>query len=198
MKKIVFAALVLSTSTAFAVQPSHDSYYSSAMPKGQVIGYLVDEHERVFGCCSQSDLGVGVRGWVGIPNSPFFVHGEYQTVGDVDQLRIGGGAAGPIQGNLMWIGKLEYLDFMTNGPDESGFGVHGGLLFNATPELGLFGTLGYLDTDHTDGLELDAGGQFHLSRELSLVGDIRLYRGSTDFGDFHLDDLRFGVGYTFW
>lgn len=200
--KIVFAVLALFASTAFAAQPqqsSHYSSYSSAMPKGQIIGYLVDEHEH--GCCgsSNSDLGLGARGWWGIPNSPFFLHGEFQTVGDVDQLRLGGGAVGPIQSNLMWIGKIEYIDFMLNGPsDETGFGLHGGLLFTATPQLDLFGTLGYLDTDHTDGLELDAGGQFHLSRELSLVGDLRLYRGSVSPGDFHLDDLRFGVSYLFW
>src|SRR5690242_16326751 len=96
-KKILFAVLGVWSSAAFAVQPQQASHYSStAMPKGQVIGYLVDEHESV-GCCSDSDLGLGVRGWWGIPNSPFFLHGEYQTVGHLDELRLGGGAVGPLQ-----------------------------------------------------------------------------------------------------
>ena len=175
--------------------------FAAEMPKGSIAGYITMTEVDAGG--SDDGMGFGVRGW-GSVNGPFFIHGEYQTTTlddtdiDVSQLRLGGGLVGQLGPNSMWIGKGEYI---TTGSDldQSGFGIHGGVMLTATPQLHFMGTLGYLVTDDTDGLEFNVGGSFAFTREFSAVVDYRSYMGSVDpTGDFDLTDMRFGVAYMFY
>lgn len=193
MKKLCMigaAALLASAPAAFA-----------GMPMGQVTGYITSEKIDLGGGNDDSATGFGFRGWASV-NGPWFVHGEYQAVGfdggDINQLRLGGGFAGEMSKGTMWLVKAEYIDTGSD-LDQAGFGVHGGLMFNASDAVGLFGTLGYITTDDTDGLEIDVGGKFAFTKEWGGVIDFRDYFGSVDpNGDFKLSDLRFGVSYSFY
>ena len=180
--------------------------FAADMPTGSVAAYLA-QTTLDFGGPGGDDSGTGfgVRGWATIAK-PWFVHGEYQTVSlddfniDIESLRIGGGLTGEInQQGLMWLAKGEFIDFGSDaGGGQAGFGVHGGVLFNMSPMFGMSGTLGYLTTDDTDGLEFNVGGKLSFTREFAGVVDIRNYMGSVDpSGDFDVFELRIGVAYMF-
>jgi len=184
-------AAVLATPVAFA----------GSMPSGSVAGYLTMSEIDSGG--SDDGMGFGIRGWASV-NGPWFVHGEYQTTDTDDfditlqSLRLGGGIVGEMGPGSMWLLKGEYIDFGSD-LDQAGFGVHGGVLFEASPSVGLFATLGYLTTDDTDGLEFDIGGKFSFSKDWALVVDYRSYMGSVDpSGDIDLTDLRVGAAYSFY
>jgi hypothetical protein len=173
--------------------------FAGDMPAGQFAGYVTMTSAEVEGTPADFDddgTGFGVRGWANVaPN--FFVHGEYQTAGlddtniDVDQLRLGGGYAMD-----MWLVKAEYIDFGSD-LDQAGFGLHGGL-HTKSDQLGFYGTVGYLTTDDTDGVELNAGVSFDFTPQFAGVVDYRTYLGSIDpDGDLTLSDLRVGVAYNF-
>lgn len=170
------------------------------MPKGQVMGHVTmtsAELEGTGGDFDDDGTGFGIRGWGTVaPN--WFVHGEYQTVGlddsnlDVDQIRLGGGYAMDT-----WIVKAEFIDTGSD-LDQAGFGLHGGL-HGGSGNVGFFGTVGYLTTDDSDGIELNIGGSFAFNRDMSVVVDYRTYLGSFDpDGDLTLSDLRVGLAYSFY
>jgi len=175
--------------------------FAGDMPAGQFAGFVTmtsyETEDIPFTTDFDDDgIGFGVRGW-GAVSGPIFVHGEYQTTtlddsdADVNQLRIGGGYAMD-----MWLLKAEYVDFGSD-VDQAGFGVHGGLQ-TKSDQLGFFGTVGYLTTDDTDGIELNAGVSFDFTPEFAGVLDYRTYIGSIDpDGDVTLSDLRVGVAYNF-
>jgi len=195
MKKLCMIGLaaMLATPAAFAGQ----------MPAGQVAGYLTMTDAEF-----DDGTGLGIRGWASV-SGPWFVHGEYQTVGletpgpagidvDLNELRVGGGLVGEMQKGIMWIAKAELVDFGGDF-DEGGFGVHGGLMFEPAPALGLFATLGFLTTDNTDGLELNFGGEYSFTKAVSGILDYRTYMGEADGGgDFEITDIRFAVAYNFY
>ena len=199
MKKLTLMALtaLLATPAAFAAD----------MPNGSVAAYLVQAGLDRGGGVDADGTGFGLRGWATIAK-PWFVHGEYQTVSidfpgpggkaDLESLRLGGGLTGEInQQGLMWLAKAEFIDFGSDS-DQAGFGAHGGVLFNMSPMFGMSGTLGYITTDDTDGLELNVGGKLSFTRELAGVADIRNYMGSVDpNGDFDVFEVRVGVAYMF-
>jgi hypothetical protein len=177
--------------------------FAGNMPIGSVTGYVTQTKLDEGGGFDDSGTGFGVRGWMSL-NGPFFVHLEYQSTdldklnGTIDELRMGGGFVGQLNPGAMWLVKAEYIDTGSDA-DQSGFGVHGGVMFSASDAVGLFGTLGYITTDDTDGLEYDIGAKFNFTREVSGVLDYRAYMGSVDpSGDFDLSDLRFGVSYNFY
>lgn len=175
--------------------------FAGDMPAGQVMGYVSMgslEVEGTGGDYDDDGTGFGIRGW-GTVQGPWFVHGEYQTVGlddtdqDVDQFRLGGGYAMDI-----WRVKAEYIDTGSD-VDQAGFGVHGGMHTMLADNVGFFGSVGYLTTDDTDGFELNIGGTFAFNKDFSAVVDYRTYLGSIDpDGDLTLSDLRFGVAYSFY
>jgi len=180
--------------------------FAADMPAGSVAGYITMT-DLDLGAGGQDDgMGFGVRGWASV-NGPWFVHGEYQTTTlddsnfDVDQLRIGGGLVGEMQEGTMWLAKGEYISISSDAfaDDQTGFGAHGGIMFAASPQFHLFGTLGYLSTSDTDGLEFNLGGSFSFTRELAAFLDYRSYMGSVDpSGDLDLTDMHFGVAYMFY
>jgi hypothetical protein len=173
--------------------------FAGDMPAGQFAGYVTMtsvETEDTGVDFDDDGTGFGLRGWASV-NGPFFVHGEYQTVTlddtdlDIDQLRLGGGYAMD-----MWLVKAEYIDFGSD-LDQAGFGVHGGL-HTMSDQVGFYGTVGYLTTDDTDGIELNAGVSFAFNPQFSGVLDYRTYLGSVDpNGDITVGDLRVGVAYNF-
>jgi len=196
MKKLRMIALA-----ALLVTPAA---FAGDMPAGQFGGYLT-----MTDADFDDGVGFGIRGWASV-NGPWFVHGEYQTVGleiptpfggidvDLNELRFGGGLVGEMQKGMMWLAKAEYIDFGSDF-DQAGFGVHGGLMFEPAPALGLFATLGFLTTDDTDGLELNFGGSYAFTREWSGIVDYRSYMGDVDGGgDFEITDIRFTAAYSFY
>ena len=197
MKKLYVLALaaLLAAPTAFA----------GSMPKGMIAGYVTSVAFDQGGGVDDTGTGFGVKGWASV-NGPFFVHGEYQTVsldppgpgkGDLQSLRLGGGIVGEINPQLMWLAKAEYLDFGSD-VDQAGFGVHGGVMFHASDMLGFGGTLGYLTTDDTDGLEVNVGGHLAFTQQFAGILDLRNYMGSVDpSGDFDVFEIRVGVAYMF-
>lgn len=177
--------------------------FAGSMPAGAVAGYLTNTGVDLGGGVDDDGMGFGIKGWASV-NGPWFVHGEYQTTTlddsdlDIQSLRLGGGFAGDMGDGMMWTAKAEYIDFGSDF-DQAGFGVHGGLLFNAGQPLSGFVTLGYLTTDDTDGLEFDVGGKYSFTKEWAGFVDYRSYMGSVDpDGDFEVTDLRIGAAYTFY
>jgi hypothetical protein len=179
--------------------------FAGDMPAGQFAGYATMTAIDVDGVVDDDGTGFGLRGW-GAVNDAFFVHGEYQTTsigsGDLESLRLGGGLSGPMGGgNAMWLVKGEYVDFGSDA-DEDGFGAHGGVMFQASPQFGVYGTLGYLSLTDSDGLEFDVGAQVNFTREFAGVIDYRAYMGEYDVsgikGDYEVTDLRIGVAYNFY
>ncbi len=179
--------------------------YAGDMPKASIGGYVTMTDVDAGGGAQDDGMGFGVRGWAVISN-PWFVHGEYQTSSlddsntDIDQLRIGGGLAGEIQPGMMWLAKGEYISVGNDfADDQTGFGVHGGMMFHPSQQFGLFGTLGYLTTSDTDGLEFNIGGSFSFTRALAAFIDYRTYMGSVDpSGDLDVSDLHIGVALMFY
>jgi hypothetical protein len=196
MKRLCMMGLVAVLSAPAANAGDH--------PAGSIAGYVTSSSIDVEGGADDDGTGFGLRGWASI-SGPWFVHGEYQTTsldnGDLESLRIGGGLTGEMSGNAMWLAKAELVDFGSDA-DEDGIGVHGGVMFSATPSFGLFGTLGYLSLNDTDGLELNVGAKLGFTKELAGVLDYRTYMGEYDFGgasgDFEVTDLRLGLAYSFY
>ncbi len=178
--------------------------FAAEVPKGSIAGYVTMSELEIEGVGKDDGNGFGVRGWVTL-SSPFFVHGEYQTTGldglDLESLRLGGGFVSDMGGGTMWLGKAEIIDFGSD-VDEDGFGFHGGIMFHPSPQFGLFGTLGYLMLNDTDGLELNVGASMGFTKELAGVLDYRVYMGEYDVGgttgDFEVTDLRLGLAYMFY
>lgn len=188
---------------ALAAMLSAPAAFAADMPTGSVAAYLT-QTTLDFGGPGGDDSGsgFGLRGWATVAK-PWFVHGEYQTVSlddfniDIESLRIGGGLVGEINPQMMWLGKAEFIDFGSDA-DQAGFGVHGGVMFNPNATFGLSGTLGYITTDDTDGLELNVGAKVSFTREFAGVADIRNYMGSFDpSGDFDVFEFRVGVAFMF-
>ena len=176
--------------------------FAGSMPAGAIVGYLTQSGFDT-GNADDAGMGFGIRGWASV-SGPWFVHGEYQSTTtddfdvDLQSLRLGGGFAGEMSKGAYWIAKAEYIDFGSD-LDQGGFGVHGGAMLSVSDAVGVFGTLGYLTTDDTDGLELDIGAKFAFTKEWAGVLDYRTYMGSVDpSGDLDLTDLRIGASYTFY
>lgn len=199
MKKVCMVGLV----AAMAAAPAA---FAGSMPAGALAGYVTMSELDIEDVGNDDGTGFGIRGWASL-NGPWFVHGEYQTTSlddadiDLESLRLGGGFAGEIQRGTMWLVKGEYIDLGSDA-DEDGFGVHAGVMFSATEQFGLFGTLGYLTLNDTDGLELNLGAKVAFTKEWAGVLDYRTYMGEYDVsgvtGDFTVDDIRFGVAYMFY
>lgn len=192
MKRVFMMGLVamLSAPAAFAAD----------MPAGSIAGYLTSVDVG-----GPDGTGLGIRGWASV-NGPWFVHGELEAVtveegpaeADLQQLRIGGGLTSALNKNAMWLAKAEFID-LGGDFDQSGFGIHGGVILQATPALGFLATLGYLTTDDTDGLEVNFGGKLAFTKEWSGVLDYRTYMGEVDGGgDFDIDEIRIGAAFTFY
>jgi hypothetical protein len=175
---------------------------SAAAAAGQVVAYATNPTIDSGGTRGNSGTGFGARGWAML-NPSWFLHGEYQstdmsdTNAKLDSLRLGGGFIGALGGETKWLAKGEYVDFGSD-LDQSGFGVHGGIILAAESPLSYFGTLGYLNTDDTDGLELDAGAHYAFTRCWGVVLDYRNYMGRVDpSGGFDVSEFRLGGTFTF-
>lgn len=177
----------------------------AAPPAGSVAVYLSNSSVDFGGGADDSGTGFGVSGW-GMVNPNFFLHGEYQQASlddfgiDVDQLRVGGGYVSEMSPGTMWLVKGEYVSFGFDDavPDQSGFGVHGGIILMADQPFSVMGTVGYLTTDDTDGLELNISARYAFTKEWGGILGYRTYMGSVDpSGDVDISDMRIGVTYSF-
>jgi hypothetical protein len=184
MKKIYMLgmAALLATPMAFA-----------AGETGMVAG-----HVTMLDADYDDGMGFGVRGKFSLGEGGGFLHGEYSMISlddadqDVNELRLGGGLTGKLQGNANWIGKLEYID-LGSDIDADGFGVHGGASFEAAPGFDLFGTLGFLKFDDDDGLEFNVGAKYKFAPEFAGIVDYRTFSG--DIVD--VTEIRFALAYLF-
>lgn len=212
MKKLALLGVtaLLATPTAFA---------GMSMPAGQATVFVTSAAADIDTVGKIDGTGFGIRGWATVAE-PFFLTGEYSKVtleddsggeADLDELRLGGGLAGEIQQGFMWLARAEYVDFGGDF-DQSGFGIHGGLMFNVDA-FSLMGSVGYLNTSGTgaplvpfdvdgDGMEYNVGASFAFTKELSAVLDYRLYQNtienSTGSADIDYTDLRLGLTYSFF
>lgn len=178
--------------------------FADDLPAGMIIAYPTHSELDVPDRFTDDGVGYGFRGWS--VDGLFMVHGEYQTttLSDarrLDSLRIGGGLAAPLGGSIKVMAKVEYIDFGRE-VDEDGFGAHLGLMFRPDARFGLFGTVGALRLNDTEGLEFNIGGHFAIRRDVAVVLDYRRYVGEYDVrgfaGDFEVTDLRAGVAYAFY
>jgi hypothetical protein len=175
---------------------------SAAAPTGQIAVYLANPIIDYGSTYSNSGTGFGVRGW-GMPSRNWSLHGEYQSTETEDDkvtvqsLRLGTGFVGGMGGETMWLVKAEYVDFGSD-LEQSGFGAHGGIILASDSALSYSGTLGYLSTDDTDGLEINVGAHYAFNPQWGGVLDYRNYMGSVDpSGDFELSEFRLGGTFTF-
>jgi hypothetical protein len=175
---------------------------SAATPAGQVAVYLSNPIIDYGNTYSNSGTGAGVRGW-GMLNPNWSLHGEYQATAmeddevTVESLRLGTGFVGAMGGETMWLVKGEYVDFGSD-LEQSGVGVHGGILLKTDSALSYSGTLGYLLTDDTDGPEVNVGAHYAFNPQWGSALDYRNYLGSADpSGDFGLSEFRLGGTFSF-
>ena len=114
-----------------------------------------------------------VGGGIAVPNTPFFVEGEYIgiDVGDDNE-----------------------------GADEesNGYGIHGGAAMTLGERVTLNAKIGYIDVDDFDGFEYLVGGSFNVFGSFAVFAD---YRGTDLEGGgsskLELNDFRTGVRFTF-
>lgn len=175
---------------------------AASAPAGQVTGYLANPIVDYGSTYGNSGTGFGIRGW-GMLSPSWAVHGEFESteMEDADvtaqSLRLGAGFVGATGGPMKWLAKGEYVD-LGSDLDQSGFGVHAGLMVEPQSALSWFGTLGYLSTDDTDGLEVNVGAHYAFSPRWGGVLDYRNYMGSVDpSGDFDLSEFRLGAAFSF-
>jgi hypothetical protein len=175
---------------------------------------------------TDDDIGFGLKGWYsfGLP----FVHFEYQQAKpgdnkdtyeiDMQQFRLGGGAAFALNPQFLALGKAEYVSLANDitlidgeDTDVAGYGLHVGGIWMPTPQLHVGLTLGFLDlggddTDglgDVDGLEYNLGVGYDFTKEWGAFLDYRKFDGEfeVDAGggsqDWTMTDLRFGGTFSF-
>lgn len=144
------------------------------------------------GSTSNSDggSGFGVKGQFPVDRSVFLL-GEYQANSydgfdgfkadtNLDTLRLGVGFKHP--SGLFVSGEYIKAKFKIDAPapfgtDESnsGYGVHGGVMADLSPQFNFSADIGYLDlgNDGGNGLEFRVGGAFALSNQYGIFADYR-------------------------
>lgn len=114
-----------------------------------------------------------IGGGVAIPNTPFFVEGEYIGVDLGD-------------------------DNEGNDEEANGYGIHGGAAMTFGERFTVNAKIGYVDVDDYDGFEYLVGGAFNFTTHLAVFAD---YRGTDLKGGsntkLELNDFRTGVRFTF-
>jgi hypothetical protein len=216
LTKLLVSAALLAPLPALAAAAEHG-------PMGHLALYATQTSLEIpaLGNYDEDEVGFGVKGWMafGVP----FVHFEYQTatLGDdvtapeieVEQLRIGGGAALKASDAVMFIGKAEYISqgYATTFPsdfDLDGFGVHAGAMFMPAPALHLGASIGYLmltggdpagptgSQGDTDGIEINLGAGFNFTKQFGAFIDYRTFMGAFDApapdDEWTLTDIRIG------
>ncbi len=177
--------------------------YAEAMPIAGVSGYVTSESVDAGG--SEPDgTGFGVKGWVGITGG-LFLAGEYQSVEleesgakvDLDQWRLGAGYWLPVNEYFSVYGLVEAINAEISGGGESldgdGMGFHIGGMLQATPQYGVYLSLGQVDIEDSDGLEFQIGNEFMITRQVGGFVELRLWNAQ----DGDLSDLRAGLSYYF-
>lgn len=190
---------VLSSVILCAVLSAH----AMASDMGAIGAYVVKTSVDSGGI--KDGTGFGVNGWYGFGGP--FVHGEYQSVSlntdtdtdvDVNSLRLGGGFGMDLTRQAFLFGKIEYVDLGSDF-NISGFGIHGGLRFEATPQVAFRGSIGTLqmkddDIDESvDGLEISVDASFKFTRDFGGFLGYRTWSGSSDLYDLDINDLRAGI-----
>lgn len=194
MKKLLVVAAGL-----FAAAPVF------AAPMGELSIYAANVSLDIEGAGDDDGTGFGANGWVAL-NGPVFLHGEYQTVElddfgvDIESLRLGGGLYHAASKQLGFLGKVEFVD-LGSDVDEDGFGIHGGAVMHASEMLGLFGTLGYLSLNDSDGFEINLGAGLKFTKQIGAFIDYRTFLAEDDSGgtttDVDVAEIRGGISFLF-
>lgn len=172
--------------------------------------YFVPSSELDFGGGADDDGdGFGIKGKAHVADT-ITLHGEYQATTlddsdlDIDQLRFGIGGHAPDNGNgVRLFGELEYVDVEFDIPSfssesQSGFGLHGGLMFTGASALSGFAKIGYLSLDDVDGIEFNIGLIAEFSEQVAGFVDYRSASLEDDAGDeADLTDIRLGLRFLF-
>lgn len=195
MKLVGTGLLAISPMTAMAtgMGNSIDGYYVSS-------GLEVDVEN--VGSGDDDGDGFGVKGTFAFADQLFF-NGEYQTVGyddsdaDLDQIRAGVGINTSASEQIVFYGLAEFISFDFDNEDDSGFGVHGGAIFNLNQAIALNARLGYVDLGDSDGLEWLAGGSFKFTPQVAAFIDYRVTNQEDSGVELDVDDLRIGARFIF-
>lgn len=172
--------------------------------------YFVPSSELDFGGGADDDGdGFGIKGKAHVADT-VTLHGEYQATTlddsdlDINQLRFGIGAHAADNGSgARLFGDLEYVDvefdFPVGGSEsQSGFGIHGGLLFSGESALSGFAKIGYLSLDDADGFEFNIGAIAKFNQQVAGFVDYRSASLEDDADDeADLSDFRLGIRILF-
>lgn len=155
--------------------------------------------------------GFGVKGRFDLTPT-LFLAGEYQA-NDYDEFEIDGLGTAEIESELDFIRAGMGLRFGEDSPfygyaeavnaeltidgegdDETGFGVHLGVDAPVADALSLYGQIGYVDIDDTDGFEFLGGAAFMFTPVFGAFAD---YRHTELEGDddikLTISDIRLGI-----
>lgn len=178
---------------------------------GHVDAYYIPnadlEISDATGSAKDDGDGFGLKGRF-LVSEQLFIAAEYQAVEyddselELDQLRVGVGFTMPINITLNFVGQVEYINAETDAPgvsseSDDGFGVHAGLEAALAPQFSLYGRVGFVSVDDSDGPEFLVGARFKVTPNASLFADYRASRFSDSGTDLDLDDLRIGAGFHF-
>ena len=131
---------------------------------------------------------------------------EYQTVEmdvpiDITQLRFTLGGALPLSSSILFSADLGYIDtdIETSMGDISGDGPMGhiGLVMKPSDQVEIFGKVGIVKVEESDGPEFHFGGRVRVTDAIGLMVDYRLTKLEDSGEDLELDDLRVGVSFWF-
>ena len=95
--------------------------------------------------------------------------------------------------------EVAHISVDADGVDESdtGFGLHAGLQYAASPALRILGEIGYVDVDDLNGPEIKLGLDYKLSSAFSLFGNYRGTMLSESGTDLDVTDYRLGAAVHF-
>lgn len=204
MKALSFAMLAMAFSTrVLAAGPAPGFLDLSYVPQAKVKVTIPG-----FGSFDDDGDGYGLRGMVRAGEMLAFT-GEYQTVTydqlelDYAQTRLGIGVAGASgSGVFLEYVKGKFSD-SSGSSDRDGYGIHGRLAGDVSPQVQLYGDLGYQkitdDFEDNTGLEFSMGGSVSLSPVIGLFADYRVsnLKGEDSDVEEKMTDLRAGVRVTF-
>ncbi len=158
-----------------------------------------------LGSASPDGTGFGVRAEVG---GALHVYGEYMDASleesgvdvDVTDTRLGLSYRSHFQNGYLQA-SAEYvrleLDVAGSSDSDTGSGVHIGGGFNASETVTLFGRVGIISLDETDGSEFRLGANAKLNENTGLYLQYRSLMLSEAGDDLDANDLRLGLNFSF-
>ncbi|MDF1781411.1 MAG: hypothetical protein P1U67_08965 [Alcanivoracaceae bacterium] len=192
MKKLLLSLALISCSAGVHAE----------FPVGKVGINLTPKVDVDIPNASGDGNGFGFYGDVG--GDMFFVYVDYQASNleidsidlDLKETRIGGGIRNT-NGNASLLVRVENYKQDADGEDDSGIGVHIGGDYAFTDSIGMFGDIGLLSLDESDGTEFRVGVRGKLTDMSEVYGAYRNLQLDDSGEELELSDIRLGVNVLF-